>query len=68
MNLPQIARAHLIANKRSGRGFGDSLFETAKQLCHELSYELVYYDVSDAGYLGLNARTGFCVRMKRAGQ
>lgn len=48
MNSPQKRRAHLIANKKSGKGGGHTLAEEAKLLCDELGYELVNYEITGA--------------------
>ncbi len=39
-------RAHLIANKNSGKGKGSTLAEDAKSICDELGYELITYPIS----------------------
>lgn len=41
-----MQRAHLIANKNSGKGKGLTLAEEAKTICDELGYELVTYSIS----------------------
>lgn len=48
MNSPEKRRAHLIANKKSGKGGGHNLVEEAKLLCDELGYELVNYEITGA--------------------
>lgn len=42
-----MKKIHLIANKKSGKGAGASLPETAAQLCREYGYEFVHHDTSD---------------------
>ncbi len=39
-------RAHLIANKNSGKGKGATLAEDAQTICNELNYELVTYQIN----------------------
>ncbi len=41
------ARAHLIANAKSGKGQGSTLAELAQKMCDELGIELVKYEVHD---------------------
>lgn len=41
-------RAHLIANRKSGKGKGATLPEEAKAICDELGWELVEYKIEDA--------------------
>lgn len=41
-------RAHLIANKKSGKGKGSTLAEEAKTICDECGYELVDYEIESA--------------------
>lgn len=38
-------RAHLIANRKSGKGKGESLPEEAKTICDELGWELIDYKI-----------------------
>ena len=39
--------AHLIANKKSGKGRGGSLAEEAKTICDELGFDLKCYNIED---------------------
>ena len=39
-------RAHLIANKKSGKGKGATLAQEAKAICDELGWELVDYEIA----------------------
>lgn len=41
-----MRRAHLIANKNSGKGKGSTLAEDAKTICDELGFELVPYEIN----------------------
>jgi diacylglycerol kinase family enzyme len=43
-----MSRAHLIANKNSGKGKGSTLADDAKAICEELGYELVNYPINRA--------------------
>lgn len=45
MKSLQKPRAHLIANKNSGQGRGSTLADEAKEICDELGYELIIYDI-----------------------
>lgn len=42
-------RAHLIANRKSGKGRGSRLPEEAKTICEELGWELVDYPIENSG-------------------
>jgi diacylglycerol kinase family enzyme len=49
-------KLHLIANSRSGKGYGETLHEIAKQICSELGVEFVEYDTSAEGALEAEAK------------
>jgi len=44
--LNSSKRAHLIANSKSGKGGGATLAQEAKNICDELGWELVIYDIA----------------------
>lgn len=46
MPTPAKARAHLIANSKSGKGKGSTLAEEAKSICDEHGYELIEYEIN----------------------
>lgn len=47
MSTAQKQNAHLIANKKSGKGRGANLAEEAKTICDELNYQLYSYSIED---------------------
>lgn len=42
-----MKKIHLIANKKSGKGAGASLPETAAELCRQYGYEFIHHETSD---------------------
>ncbi len=45
--MSQLPRAHLIANRKSGKGKGADLQQEAKAICNELGWELVDYPIEN---------------------
>ncbi len=60
-NIKTQRRIHLLANSRSGSGYGATLAETAQKMCDELGTELITYKIKSPKDLENQAKKAVAV-------